>query len=92
MVTVSLRRCRKDIALLTTLVGLIIIASLSLFQYIVTRQLGYALVSMLFGLLIVMEGLVGYYFDVFSTERELWTTIIEYWTRKKPKQTDNSDS
>lgn len=78
--------------LLTTLVGLIIIASLSLSYYIVTRQLGYALVSMLFGLLIALEGLVGYYFDVFSTERELWTTIIEYWTRKKPKQSGNSEN
>ncbi len=88
----SLRRCRKDFALLVILVGLILLAFLSLFEYIVTRQLGYVLGAVLLGLVIVVYGLVGYYFDVFGTERELWTTIIEYWTRKKSKQTADSDN
>ena len=92
MVTVSLRRYRKDIGLLTILVGMIVIASLSLFYYIVTRQLVYVLFSVLFGLMIVIEGLVGYRFDVFSTKYEFWRTVFKYWNRKKTKQSDSSES
>ena len=92
MVIMSLRRCRKDIALLSILVGLIISVVTSLCYFIVTSQLVYALASVVFGLLFVIQGLVGYYFDVFGTKYELWRTISEYWTRKKLKQNDNSKS
>ena len=90
MVIVNLRRYRRDVALLNILIGLMIVAFTSLYYFIKTGQLVYALVSCVVGLLFVVPGLVGYYFDVFSTEHELWRTVLGYWTRKKSKQNDRS--